>query len=50
MFLKWFDIKSNYTNGPDFTRGNKWWNMTIHAQWQKHVNKYGKWHFIKHRS
>ena len=41
-FLKWFDIKSNYTNGPDFTRGNKWWDMTTHAQWQKHVNKYGK--------
>ena len=42
IFLKWFDIKSNYTNGPDFTHRNKWWDMTTPAQWQKHVNKYGK--------
>ena len=42
IFLKWFNIKSNYTNGPDFIRGNKWWDMTTPAQWQKHVSKYGK--------
>lgn len=39
--LRPFKINSNYTNGPDFTRGNRWWDMTTPQQWQRHVDKYG---------
>lgn len=41
IFLKPFEIKSNYTNGPDFTRGIYWWDMTTKNQWSNHVKKYG---------
>ena len=39
--LRPFKINSNYRNGPDFTRGNRWWDMTTPQQWQRHVDKYG---------
>lgn len=39
--LRPFKINSNYRNGPYFTRGNRWWDMTTPQQWQRHVDKYG---------
>lgn len=37
-------LKSNYRKGADFVDPNtgQWWDMTTPAQWQKHVEKYGK--------
>ncbi len=37
-------LKSNYRKGADFVdpKTGQWWDMTTPAQWQKHVDKYGK--------
>ncbi|NJO92568.1 MAG: hypothetical protein HC831_29075, partial [Chloroflexia bacterium] len=34
-------LRSNYTNGPDFQHGNRWWDMTTPGQWNAHQVKYG---------
>lgn len=41
-FALFLHLKGVFFLRVHFTRGNKWWDMTTHAQWQKHVNKYGK--------